>query len=90
MNAVLQPTTGQLVAAFADALAPFAGPKGLAADAVMHAGLAFLTNLQAQRAAGKADYTMEDLEAAAARTTTDLAQLVADVNAQQAAKPAGG
>lgn len=82
MSAVLPPTTTQLVTAFADALAPFAGPTGIAADAVMHAGLTFLSNLQATRAAGQAVYTMDDLEAAATKATTDLAQLAADVAAQ--------
>ncbi len=81
MNAVLAPTTTQLVTAFADALAPFAGPNGVAADAVMHAGLSFLSNLQAQRAAGQTAYTMVDLEAAAAKATDHLAQLKADVDA---------
>ncbi len=80
MNAVTQPTTAQLVTAFADALVPFAGPGGVAADAVMHAGLSFLSSLQAQRAAGQTSYTMADLEAAAAKTSADLAQLTADVN----------
>jgi hypothetical protein len=70
-----------LVAAFADALAPFAGPSGVAADAVMHAGLTFLGNLQARRAAGQDAYTMADLEAAASKATADLAQFAADVGA---------
>lgn len=79
MSTVLQPTTAQLVTAFADALAPFAGPEGVAADAVMHAGLSFLSNLQAQRAAGQGSYSMENLEVAASTATDHLAQLTADV-----------
>lgn len=82
MNAVMTPTTAQLVTAFADALAPFAGPTGVAADAIMHAGLTFLSNLQGARAAGQAVYTMDDLEAAASKATTDLAQLATHVAAQ--------
>lgn len=89
MNDVVQPTAAQLVSAFADALAPFAGPKGVAADAVMHAGLAFLSNLQAMKLTGQQNYTMADLELAAATTTADLSQLAADVDAQgKAAKGA--
>jgi hypothetical protein len=76
-----QPTTAQLVTAFADALAPFAGPSGLLADTVMHAGLTFLTGLQGMRAAGQTNFTMADLEAAASKTTADLAQLQTDVAA---------
>lgn len=83
MTDPVQPTTAELVAAFADALAPFAGPYGVVADTVMHAGLAFLANLQAQKAAGSSVYTMENLEAAASRTTDDLGQFAADVTAQK-------
>lgn len=82
MSAVPAPTTAQLIAAFADALAPFAGPTGVAADAIMHAGLTFLSNLQANRAEGQKVYTTDDLEAAASKATTDLAQLAAHVAAQ--------
>jgi hypothetical protein len=80
------PTTAQLIAAFADALAPFAGPTGVAANAVMHAGLTFLSNLQAQRSANSGAFTMVDLETAAGKATTDLAQLAADIDRMEAAK----
>ena len=81
------PTTQQLITAFADALLPFAGPYGVAADTVMHAGLAFLSNLQANRASTGL-YTMDQIEAAAARATTALATLVADRAAQRNADTA--
>lgn len=74
-----QPTTAQLVEAFAQALLPLAGPKGLVIDGVMTAGLQLLSTIQAQRAAGNAIVTMADLEAIASKTTADLAQLAADV-----------
>jgi len=74
------PTTAQLVAAFAQALLPFAGPYGVAAAAVIPAAEQFITNL---KATGKTVFTMADLEAIAAKTTTDLGQLGADVSAQK-------
>lgn len=80
-----QPTYADLAVAFADALAPFAGPAGIAADTVMHAVLVFATNLQERRAAGLVNFSMADLEAAAAKATDRLAQLKADVDAQAAA-----
>jgi hypothetical protein len=88
MSAVLppQPTTTQLVSAFAAALLPLAGPYGIAADGVMTAGLQFLKLLQEQRAAGKTAVTLDDLVTIASKTTVDLAQLAADVAAQQGAK----
>lgn len=71
------PTIGQLVAAFAQALLPFAGAEGVAAAAVIPAVEQLLTNLQG--VGNGVVYTMDDLEAVAAKTTTDLAQLGADV-----------
>jgi cytochrome c556 len=75
------PTNTQLAEAAAQALLPLAGPYGVLADQVLTAGLAFWANFQSQKAAGT--LTMADLEAAAAKTSTDLAQLTADVAAQQ-------
>jgi len=77
--ATVQPSTTQLIEAFASALLPLAGPYGVAADAVITAGLQFLANLQAGRQPGAANFTMDDLEAAAFKATTDLGQLEADV-----------
>lgn len=76
-----QPTNAQLAEAAAQALLPIAGPYGVIADQVLTAGLAFWADFQARKAAGA--LTMADLEAAASKTTTDLAQLAADVAAQQ-------
>lgn len=89
MSAVLppQPSTTQLVSAFAAALLPLAGPYGIAADGVMNAGLQFLAMMQAQRTAGKVVVTLEDLVTIASKTSVDLAQLAADVAAQQEVKP---
>lgn len=77
------PTTAQLIAAFADALAPFAGPYGIAADAVMHAGLMFLAQFQANKPENGV-YTMADLEKVAAGATDALATLQASRAAQKA------
>lgn len=78
-NPVL-PTNTQLVEAAAQAFLPLAGPYGVAADQLLTAGLAFWSDFQSKKAAG--ELTMVDLEAAAAKTTVDLAQLTADVAAQ--------
>lgn len=74
-----QPTTTQLLVALAGALAPLAGPSGEITASVVNAGIALFNDVQAKQAAGV--YTMADLEAAAAKTTVDLAQLKADVDA---------
>lgn len=73
------PTNTQLVTAAAQAFLPLAGPYGVAADQLLTAGLAFWSDFQSRKAAGT--LTMADLEAAAAKTTVDLAQLKADVDA---------
>jgi hypothetical protein len=74
------PTTEQLVTAFAQALLPLAGPWGIAASTVIPAAEQFISNL---KATGNTVYTMADLEAAAAKATTDLGQLAADIAASQ-------
>jgi hypothetical protein len=73
------PTTAQLVGALAQSLLPLAGPYGLAASAVIPAAEQFIANL---KSSGNTVFTMADLEAIAAKTTTDLGQLGADVAAQ--------
>lgn len=75
----VEPTNQQLVEAAAQAFLPLAGPYGVMADQVLTAGLAFWAEFQAKKSSGT--MTMADLEAAAAKTTTDLAQLKADVDA---------
>jgi hypothetical protein len=79
MSAVIPatPTTAQLLGAFAQALLPFAGPIGVAASAVIPAAEQFLANLKAT--GNGTVFTMADLEAIAAKTTTDLGQLGTDV-----------
>jgi len=79
--APVAPTTGQLLAAMAQSLLPFAGPWGLAASAVVPAAEQLLANLKGLGSG--VVYTMADLEALAAKTTTDLGQLGADVAAQK-------
>lgn len=73
------PTDAELLKGIADAAAPLAGPYGVIADQLLTAGLAFWADYQAKKAAG--NLTMADLEAAAAKTSVDLAQLKADVDA---------
>lgn len=74
------PTNAELLKGAVDAVAPLTGPYGLIADQLLTAGLAFWADYQAKKAAGV--LTMDDLEAAAAKTSTDLATLAADVAAQ--------
>lgn len=73
------PTNAELLKGAVDAVAPLTGPYGLIADQLLTAGLAFWADYQAKKAAGV--LTMDDLEAAAAKTSTDLATLTADVQA---------
>jgi uncharacterized protein (DUF2345 family) len=78
-----QPTTAQLVEAFASALLPFAGPAGILASTVMDAGLQLFANLSRTASNGLV-FTMDDLEAAAKKTVGDLSQLRADVETAEA------
>lgn len=71
------PSTAELLAAFAQALLPFAGPYGVAASALVPAVEQLLANL---KGTGNTVFTMADLEAIAAKTTTDLDQLGADID----------
>lgn len=68
-NTAVEPTTAQLVEAFAAALLPLAGPYGIAASGVMSAGLAFLAQINAR--AGR-PLTMEDLESISKTTQDNL------------------
>jgi uncharacterized protein (DUF2345 family) len=77
-NPVAQPTTEQIVAAFAQALLPLAGPAGIAVSALVPAVQQLLDNFTAHPAA---DVTVADLEAAVAQGNADLAKLQSDVAA---------
>lgn len=76
----VQPTTEQLVAAFAGALLPLAGPVGIAASALVPAAEQLL---DAFRNHPTADVSLAELEAIVAKGNIDLAKLAADVAAQQ-------
>jgi hypothetical protein len=79
----VQPTTEQLVAAFATALLPFAGPVGIAASALVPAAQQLLDLFKSNPTAV---YTVDDLVAIVTKGNADLAKLAADV-AAQGAKP---
>lgn len=68
-----------LALAAAHSLLPLAGDKGAIADQLLTAGLAFWADFQSRKAQGL--LTMDDLEAAATKTTIDLAVFKAAVDA---------
>lgn len=80
MTDAVQPTTAQLVAAFASSLLPLAGPAGIAASALIPA----VQQLYDTFTSGtpNAVFTVEDLAAIVTKGNTDLAKLAADVAAQ--------
>lgn len=84
MNAVVQPqpTTQQIIAAFATALAPLAGPAGIAISGVAAAALQFYDGLKAQEALGT-HYIMADALDAQGEVAAALGQLIADRAAQK-------
>lgn len=73
-----QPSTTQLVAAFASSLLPLAGPAGIAAAALIPAAEQLLAMFKADPVA---NYTVEDLAAIVAKGNADLATLKGHVDA---------
>lgn len=71
------------VSAAGAVFAPLAGPDAVLAEQVLTQGLAFWAAYQAKKAAGT--LTLFDVEQAAMKTGTDLAQLAADIKAQAGA-----
>lgn len=67
------PTNAQLLEGAAQAFLPLAGTYGVMADSLLTAGLTYWAEFQAKKASGQ--LTMDDLNAAAAKTTTDLETL---------------
>lgn len=65
-----EPSTTDLAIAAGRTLLPLAGPYGLLADAALTAGLQFWAAFSAKKTEGT--LTMEDLEAAAAKTGQSL------------------
>jgi hypothetical protein len=77
-TAPAQPSTEQLLAAFASSLLPLAGPLGIAASALVPA----VQQLYDMVTSAPADqnFTVDDLVAIVAKGSTDLARLQADVD----------
>ncbi len=78
--AVVQPTTEQLVAAFAQGLLPLLGPAGIAASALVPAAEQLADMF---RNHGTVNYTIDDLVATVEEGNAALLKLRADINAQQ-------
>lgn len=75
---VQQPTTAQLVAAFASSLLPLAGPTGIAISALIPAAEQLLASFQNH---GKEDFSIGDLIGIVADGNLALASLKAHVEA---------
>ncbi len=73
----------QAAAAAGTVLAPLAGPNAVLASQVIAQALAYWSTYAAKQAAGT--LTLFDVEEAATKTGTDLAQLAADIKAQAGA-----
>ena len=82
-TATTQLTTEQVVAALAASLLPLAGPAGIAAAAAVPALEQLLDAFKAQPAQ---NFSIADLQQIVATGNANLAQLAADINAQQGAK----
>lgn len=80
-------TQEQIIAAFAAALLPLAGPVGIAASMLVPALEQLIDSF---RAGGEKDYTVEDLVAIVQTGDVALAQLLRDRAAQKAAEDAAG
>jgi hypothetical protein len=80
---IAQPTTAQLVAAFASSLLPLAGPTGIAVASLIPAAEQLLESF---RNHGKTDFTVEDLIGIVSEGRTELATLRANVEAQEKAE----
>lgn len=78
MTEPVQPSTEQLVAAFAGALLPLAGPAGIAVSALIPAAQQLYDSFTNH---ATANFTVDDLAAIVAKGNADLAKLTADVNA---------
>lgn len=79
-----QPTTEQLLAAFASSLLPLAGPVGIAASALVPA-VQQLYEMVTSKPADQ-NFTVDDLVAIVSKGNADLAKLEADINAAEAKK----
>lgn len=82
MSAVIPPapTTAQILAAFAQSLAPLAGPAGVAVAALIPAVEQLYDTL---KNSGKRDFTVDELAAIVAEGDVELAKLKAARAAQQ-------
>lgn len=79
MTDVVQPSTTQIIAAFAGSLITLVpGPIGLAGAALIPAAEQLLEMLKANP---DANYTIDDLAAIVEKGNADLAKLTTDVNA---------